>query len=262
MKYISVISVIFLLGCATPAERFKQTALSYGFNPQVHESVKFKHQLFGMSNMAGGDVLHVYLDGDGTPWVRQRWVADDPTARNPLILRLMQQDKQSAILLGRPCYYGIQDGCDNKYWTSHRYSTEVVDSMVQALNSWLKHYEFKQLVLIGYSGGGAIAMMMANRIKKLSAVVTVAANLDVDKWSEFHGYSALDFSLNPADQPPLRSDIRQIHFAGKDDTVVPASIIREFAEKQDNAQFYVFPDHDHACCWEDSWGKVLRLITK
>ncbi len=260
MKCISIYFLVFLVGCATPAERFKHTALSYGFKFQVQGSKGFKHQLFLADNMAEDGILHIYLDGDGTPWERQRWVADDPTARNPLILRLMQQDQQSAILLGRPCYYGIQDGCDSKYWTSQRYSKPVVDSMVQALNAWLKQYDFKQIVLIGYSGGGTIAMLMANRIKKLSTVVTVAANLDVDEWSKFHGYSILGASLNPANESELHSDIRQIHIAGKDDDVVPIFIIREFAEKQGNAQFYVFHDHDHACCWEESWGKILMLI--
>lgn len=257
---ISVVFIILVTACATPAQRFKQTAFKYGFKSQLLNSELFNHQIYLSDAKMDGELLHVYLDGDGTPWERQRWVADDPTARNPLILRLMKQDKQAAILLGRPCYYGLNKECENKYWTSHRYSREVVDSMAMALNTWISQHDFKRLVLIGYSGGGAIAMLMADQIDNISAIVTLAANLDVAKWSEFHGYSTLKSSLNPTAEIAPNSAIKQIHFAGKDDAVVPAFIIKEFAAKQKNARYYELPGKDHACRWEENWVQLLELI--
>jgi len=263
MRYLILLFICsFLFGCATPSERFNQKAVDLGFKSQLVETDQFQHQIYLSKYINKSAVLHVYIDGDGTPWERNRWIADDPTARNPLILRLMKQDTESSILLGRPCYYGLSytSMCDNKFWTSHRYSKQVVDSMVQALNNWLDQYDYKEIVIIGYSGGGAIALLMADKIKQLSTVVTVSANLDVTQWSEFHGYSPLKQSLNPADQAELNATIKQVHFAGKEDEIVPAFIIKEYAEKQSNAKYYEFPGKDHACCWDEDWGEQLRLL--
>ena len=43
-----------------------------------------------MSAPAGA--LHVYIEGDGTPYVARHDFAADPTPRNPLMLRLMTLD--------------------------------------------------------------------------------------------------------------------------------------------------------------------------
>ncbi len=257
-----VIILISLVACATPAQRFNQHALDLGFKSEKVDSAQFQHRVFLSKNISDGEILHVYLDGDGTPWERNRWIADDPSARNPLILNLMNQDKMPSILLGRPCYYGFNQAmeCDSKYWTSHRYSKQVIDSMAHALNKWLGAHNFKEIVLIGYSGGGTIAILMAGKINNISTVVTVAANLDVARWSEFHGYSALKDSLNPTGQVALDVSIKQIHFAGKDDEVVPLFIIKEYADSQKNAKFFEMAGKDHVCCWQEGWPRMLKLM--
>ena len=52
--------------------------------------------------------------------------------------------------------------------------------MATALETWLKKKGYSELVLIGYSGGGALAMLLAERIR-VRAVITVAANLDISE---------------------------------------------------------------------------------
>jgi len=251
-----------LFACATPAQRFDQAALEIGFNSQFIGSKQFQHKIYQAKGLDKGDVLHVYLDGDGTPWVRNRWIAEDPTARNPLILDLMGLDKTPAILLGRPCYYGLSPmgACDNKYWTSHRYSKAVVDSMVLVLNKWLRQRNYKQIVLIGYSGGGSLAMLMADSVQGVTKVATVAANLNVAAWSNYHGYLMLKGSLNPAVDAETPPEIKQVHIAGQDDDVVPAFIISDYAKNQKNASYYEMEKQDHACCWEDIWFDLLTVI--
>jgi len=135
-----------------------------------------------------------------------------------------------------------------------------VDSMVTALNSWLAQHDFNELVIIGYSGGGVIAVLMADKIMNLSTVVTISANLNVSKWSEYHGYLPLKQSLNPADMIGINSNIKQIHFAGKEDEVVPLFIIKEYAEQQENVKFYGLSGRDHSCCWDEGWDDLLELI--
>jgi membrane-bound lytic murein transglycosylase len=63
-------------------------------------------------------------------------------------------------------------------WTHLRYSPEVVASMVSALRRFLTLHPSRRVVLIGYSGGGTLAWLMAGQVSETAAIVTVAANLD------------------------------------------------------------------------------------
>lgn len=258
----ALLLILSLSGCATPSQRFHQKTLELGFTAERLQVSQFQHQIYAFKNLQQSKTLHVYLDGDGSPWENKRRVAYDPTARNPLILALMKQDDTPSILLGRPCYYGLnaQVGCDSKFWTSHRYSGAVVWSMAQALNHWIKQQGFNQVVLIGYSGGGSLAILMAEKIQHIHTVLTIAANLDVKAWSEFHGYVTLKGSLNPIEQGELSRHIQQIHVAGQDDQVVPAFVIKSYAQSQQGARYYEFDGQDHACCWEAEWPNILGLI--
>ena len=66
--------------------------------------------------------------------------------------------------------------------------------MVAALRSFLSVHPYPHVVLIGYSGGGTLAWLMASRIPETTRVVTIAANLDIDEWTRIHGDSPLSGS--------------------------------------------------------------------
>jgi pimeloyl-ACP methyl ester carboxylesterase len=208
--------------------------------------------------------LHVYLDGDGTPWEHKRRIADDPTSRQALILDLLRLDPAPAIMLGRPCYHGFSAApeCDNKFWTAQRYSRAVVDSMAEALRLWLREHRYRKLVFIGYSGGGVLAVLLAPYFENTAAVLTAAANLDVEAWSRYHGYNPLTESLNPATQPPLDKRIRQMHVAGKKDPIVPLAVVQSYADRQADTKVQVYDDYDHVCCWKEAWPAILALLRK
>jgi len=262
--FISIVCFLGLAGCTTPSERFASAAANFGFYGFSLNSGIFDHQFYTNTKVTqdiNEEVLHVYLDGDGTPWEKHQWIADDPTSRNPMILELMRQDKAAAIFLGRPCYQGLNktSACHYKYWTSHRYSKKVVDSMVQVLKLWLNKHSFKQVVLIGYSGGGTLAVLMAPYLSEVQTIVTLAANLDVEAWSRYHGYKPLPESLNPA-RINLNANLRQMHIAGLEDNIVPAQIIKSYVEKQVNALYLPYAHFDHHCCWVKEWVSILRFL--
>lgn len=250
-----------LFGCAPPAQRFEEHAGNLGFSSELIETQYFNHRIYFNGQQSGG-ILHVYLDGDGTPWRRRR-VAEDPTSRNPLILELMKQDSAPAIMLGRPCYHaaGPEEACHFRYWTSHRYAKDAVNSLVQALRQWVAIHGAHNIVLIGYSGGGALAALMAPRIPEVALIVTVAGNLDVAGWNALHGYPPFNDSLNPLDYATAISHIRQIHFSGGEDRIVPISLIRNFAAKSAQARIVEYPDFDHVCCWLDEWRAILIQLS-
>ncbi len=256
---------LWLSGCATPSEQFAAVADEKGFYPISVATASFEHQIY-FNRLAkhkfDQEILHVYLDGDGTPWVQRRWIAKDPTSRNPLILDLMALDQQPAILLGRPCYHGysVSPQCHYKFWTSHRYSQQVVDSMAAALKTLLKEYGFSHVSLIGFSGGGALALLIAPEIPEVKTVVTIAANLNVDAWSRHHGYKPLQESLNPSNQA-VSSNVKQIHIVGANDKVVPPFVVESYMDKQNvKSTYLIYDNYDHFCCWSEKWDEILHLF--
>ncbi len=251
--------LIALAACAGPSPRFDREAHELGFAREDVAGDGYVHAVFRARAFPAGDRLHVYLEGDGTPWIAGRDPAPDPTPRNPVALRLMARDPDPALLLGRPCYHGhhADTGCGPAMWTGARYSETVVASMAAALA--VLRPPGARLTLIGHSGGGTLAMLLAERVSGVDAVVTIAGNLDLAAWVRRHDYEPLVASLDPSARPPLPAHIRQLHYAGGRDRVVPADLIGAAARRQPGARFEVRRDFDHACCWLREWPAPLLL---
>ncbi len=266
VKYQSLLlSGLFtsLLSCTAPEVKFASQAKAYGFSQNIVQGPHFKHRVYSnalVQNQTSS--LHIYLGGDGSPWVGHRWVATNPTPRNTLILKLMQQDNQAALFLGRPCYHGLIAGtpCSNALWTSQRYAPEVITAMAAAITKLTQQYQTQQLVLIGFSGGGTIAALLTEHLININGIITIAANLDVTAWTEYHNYSPLSASLNPIQRQPIAQNIWQLHLAGGKDNNIPVQQIKAFVDKQFAAELWVFADFDHHCCWSEVWSSILQSI--
>jgi hypothetical protein len=246
--------------CATPTERFDRRANALGFEAGALEGDGFRHRIWTAGLDARETPLHVYIEHDGTPWIEGSRVSADPTPRKPLALELMARDTGPRLLLGRPCYFAPAGDarCDALAWTHARYSAEVVRSMAAALSGFLAAHPFRDVVLVGYSGGGTIAWLMARQVPEVSAVTTVAANLDTDEWARIHGYSPLSGSLNPAREPPLPSRIEQRHLYGGRDMNVTPEVVLAFARRHPGAHTVEIAEFDHECCWIERWPQLLR----
>ncbi len=253
---------LIIAGCSTPASRLDAVAMKHDLKRSVistngYDHLVYKQQLSGLQ-----ETLHVYLEGDGSPWKYRVVTMPDPTPRDPLALRLMTLDNGPAAYVGRPCYNGTfaAEGCDATLWTSGRYSSTVVRSMAAAIAQLVEKHGTKHVVLIGHSGGGALAMLIAAKIRQVSQVVTIAANLDTDAWTSHHGYSRLYTSLNPAKQARLPERIKQWHLVGGRDGVVPPSIVKGYVRSQANALGISVDSFSHSCCWERVWSSIARGI--
>ena len=247
-----------LAGCAGPPRGPEQVASRAGLAAGWVQGQGFRHRIFRNSAFADADrPLHVYLEGDGLPFLTPTRISADPTPRNPLALRLLVRDPAPAVYLGRPCYHGEAHaaGCTPRLWTDARYGERVVASMAAALRR-LAGRE-RPLVLIGYSGGGTLAMLLAPRLGNTVRVVTIAGNLDVAAWTQYHRYTPLGGSLDPATQAPLPANITQLHLAGAGDRRVPPRLLAPVVARQSNAVLVVLPGFDHTCCWEAQWPALL-----
>ena len=252
--------MLVLAGCASPAARVDRLAEQSGLTPAWVEGEGFQHRVYRKPGETRQGPVHIYIEHDGLPWRTETEVSADPTPRNPLMLRLMAQDPAPSIYLGRPCYFGTAaaPGCTPLMWTHARYSEQVVRSMLAAIRHLLKPDQ--DVVFVGYSGGGALALLLAEQTPHTRAVVTLAGNLDIDGWARYHAYTPLSRSLNPATRPPLAPGIIQRHYLGSADRHVPPAVVKRFTERSRIGEVIEIPQFDHVCCWADVWPQILSEV--
>jgi poly(3-hydroxybutyrate) depolymerase len=188
--------------------------------------------------------------------------AEDPTTRDPLALELTARSSGAVMYVSRPCYHELRDPpCTVRSWTFARYSTETVDSMAEVIASRMRELQVRDLRLIGYSGGGVLAVLIAERLEGVTAVVTIAANLDTDAWATHHGYLPLDGSLNPSrSQQP--HPWKELHLQGALDETVPSVSTRAYFARYPGAKQLTFEKYDHVCCWVKDWEQVQERIAR
>jgi hypothetical protein len=256
-----LVVVATITGCATPAAHARALARSHGLEPLMLQGTRFQHHAFARG--ASG-LLVLFIEGDGSPWVDGgRQVAADPTPHAPLALELAASTPASVLYLGRPCYLEVTrpPECSEPLWTSQRYSSEVVASMSAAAATYIKEQHFEQVLIVGYSGGGTLAALMAKNLPHVSGVVTIAGNLDPDAWVQLHGYLPLTGSLNPSLEPPLPAQLKQWYLVGERDENVPAAATARYFARVPQERVWSYARFDHKCCWAQAWPSIFTRIS-
>ncbi|MFO1368376.1 MAG: alpha/beta fold hydrolase [Marinagarivorans sp.] len=215
--------------------------------------------------LAPSTELHIYLENDGAAFLSPTQVAANPSLRAQLlVLHLMQLDRNPSLYITRPCYGFAFDAlpasCTPGYWTQARYSAEVVQALSQAIDHAKQKLNQTNtpLVLIGHSGGGSLALLIAHTRQDVRKVITLAGNLDTDAWAEFHGYNPLAQSLNPIKQPLLPPSVARWHFAGEQDRVVPPPLINAACAQDPAAHCVLVPLATHTEGWQAQWPSLLE----
>ena len=205
--------------------------------------------------------LTVYIEGDGRAWLNPWQPSTDPTPTDPIGLRLAAADPAGPLLyLARPCQYETSDACNNRLWTGARLSPEIVDLFQQLIDDAMRRTHSAALGLVGYSGGGALATLIAERRHDVAWLVTVAANLDLAEWVRLEDIEPLSGSLDPADSAAAIATLPQIHLVGANDRVVPPAVAEAFIGHLPTpkaARVIVEPGFDHECCWVAAWPRLL-----
>lgn len=246
--------------CTGPARSAADYARAHGFQEDVTSGSTFRHRVYRAHTASGSDAaLHVYIEGDGSPFVRATVAALDPTPRHPLMLYLMALDPAPSLYLGRPCYFGLQaDGaCTARFWTLERFAPEVLDSLASAMLAEAVRSHASTIELYAHSGGGTLAVLLAARVAMVTRVVTIGANLDTDAWCALHGYTPLTGSLNPARLKAVPEQVEMLHLVGSEDRNTPPSLIENAVQTGVAGTVRVIPGYTHACCWQDIWPGVL-----
>ncbi|MCR9241661.1 MAG: hypothetical protein NXH87_09805 [Rhodobiaceae bacterium] len=255
---LAALGMLSLNGCSAPDLKARQLGATSTV-PATYEELTLATQSFDLRSYAPRDKsprqeLRIFIEGDGFAWERRDRPSPDPTPITQTVLSLVAASNQpNLIYLARPCQFvGARSrNCQESLWTNERYSEAVVSSLNQAIDHLMTEYKAKHLILIGYSGGGTLAALLAARRSDLSGFVTLAAPLDTAAFSEFHNVSPMTGSLNPMDQAHLLSRIPQIHFAGDKDKIVPLQLVLTYqhALANDQCSMIITASADHRSGW-------------
>lgn len=266
-QYICFCLLLSLAACGIAPDRRQlagDIALGGGLRAETVDTGIFRLQTFHRGLENSPEKLAVYIEGDGFAWKRRGVLSPDPTPKNPVALRLATRDPRAAVLyIARPCQYqppGDLENCPVKYWSSHRYAGEVVESVNTAIDRNVKLSGAGAIDIIGYSGGGSIAAMIAARRTDVDSLVTVAGNLDHAAWTKHHDVSPLSGSFNAADIAKGIQHIPQYHFTGEKDDIVPAKVTQSYLDRMtdiSHVKVERISGFDHECCWADAWPGLL-----
>ena len=252
-----------LSGCHHQPINLEQTANENYWDLSYQKGRNYPMVLVSSRTRTKTSNLHIYIEGDGLPWKSTNQVSTNPTSRNPVALRLMKYDDGHALYLGRPCYFGLHNDfrCNPSVWTDARYSKNVVDEMNLAINAYLDQKGLNHAAIIGFSGGGTLGLLLANRNPRITGVLMIAANFDTTEWARLHHYSELYASLNPAKEIKQR-EFKEVFWFGEEDLNVPIIPFAAMAEKHVNSRVSRFEHVDHVCCWEElaRKGEIQRAL--
>lgn len=265
---VLVVMAFLLQGCArfsveSRVENADAMAEQAGWKKQTLHTEYFSIRSYSPNaeKSVSNDPLTIYIEGDGLAWISRTKPSSNPTPINPLALTLALKDQGNVVYLGRPCQYVEGKSCSRKYWTVERFAPEVVASMDEAVSLVKAKMHASQLVLVGYSGGGAVAALVAARRDDVVRLVTVAGNLDPQKWTQQLNVSPLTGSLNPADYWKKLTDIPQLHLVGGNDSSVPLFVAESYQARFPDGKkppIKIVAGFDHHCCWSTQWPELIE----
>lgn len=211
---------------------------------------------------APGATARIYIEGDGLAWLASREPSLNPTPTDPIALRLAARDPAANVVwLARPCQYeGFSADCDQAFWTGKRFAPEVIDAYSQALDGLKQAHHFTGFELVGFSGGGAVAALLAAHRTDVVNLRTVAGNLDHDAFNALHKVSPMPSSLNPRDEAKKIARLPQLHFIGAKDEVMPQVVFDSFANAAGNSpciHHAVIDGATHEDGWDKAWPQLL-----
>ncbi len=222
----------------------------------IISTTKFDLNYCMPNDITPSKIFNIFIEGDGFSWVTRSQPSLNPTPKQHVALNIaLNQSKNNTIYVSRPCQNVFDKNfrnCNVDYWTNKILSNDVIFSLNEFLDFTKKRYQIQKFNLIGYSGGGIGALLLAAQRDDVELVVTIASNIDADAWTTYHKILKLDV-INPATLSKKLSKIKQIHYVGQKDQNVPLSISQSYLSKvkeTHNIKVISIENNTHSCCWD------------
>ncbi|MFM0642541.1 alpha/beta hydrolase [Paraburkholderia metrosideri] len=264
---VGALLISVVAGCATLDRNAHADSLAgpAGLKRELINTDSFVLTAFSRISRTGAP-LDLYIEGDGLAWISRNEPSQDPTPSEALGLALAATDPApNVVYLARPCQFApmvMNPRCGVPYWTGKRFAPEVVASMNEAVSQFAARVPGQRVNLVGYSGGGALAVLIAARRADVASIRTVAGNLDDEFVNRLHDVSSMPQSENAIDFASRVAAIPQIHFSGADDTVVPPSVAQRFVNAAGVrcARALTVPDLAHNSDWSVRWPGLQAIV--
>lgn len=240
---------------AVPAHMFQRQIPADPFSITIFEKVYEE-----------GQPANIYIEGDGLAWTGKFSLSKDPTPDYAVALHLATRDlAPNVIYVARPCQFSLMmkpdTKCPSTYWSDSRFSLEVMQSMNTVLDTLKRRHNLSGFNLIGYSGGGAVATLLAAKRDDVLSLRTVAGNLDHVALNAKHNVSQTPSSLNPKDFAKDVANIPQHHFVGNWDEIVTPEIFQSFYTamgKSSCVRVSIVDEVNHEEGWANRWPSLLK----
>lgn len=249
-----------LIACQSPREALQQLAEEHGRQLEVLPGNTFPLVILAPHAAEKMTRLRVYLEGDGHSWATATQPSLDPSPHNLLVPRLAVDDPTPNAYLARPCQFVMAAACQSALWTNRRFSQEVITRLSQALDQLKQRYGNREFELVGYSGGAALALLLAAQRNDVTQVQTLAGNLSPRLWATMKGLSPLDGSLDPLDYRDRLALVPQRHLIGEADRIIPSSLADRYQQALGSplSQCVPVPEASHDRGWEATWSRWVR----
>lgn len=262
MRWSAVLALVLmplLAGCADRGRNADDLAVSGGLS---RVSVPVRSLVLGAWVRLRDPIqpVTIYLEGDGAAYDGDGRPSQNPTPRRALALALAAQDgAANVIYLARPCQFSTER-CPVALYTEERFAEAAVSAVNDAVDR-LKA-PGQRLHLIGFSGGGAIAALLAERRDDVLSLRTVAGNLSPAAVNRYHGLAPMSRALDPMAAAGRLATLPQVHFIGSRDRIVPATVAEDFIRQQaaGSCARLVRVDASHEDGWRERWPDLLRQV--
>lgn len=253
---IALTTTVALSACAPTGSdaRPKTTALaaSKGFREHIIPTSRF--DFYALERISSPvKSVRIFIEGDGNAWLTRSQPSPDPTPLKPTMLDIALEDSSANVIyLARPCQYVSGKHCNTGVWTGAQFA----EQQIAAINDAINIYKGRPIELVGYSGGGAVAMLIAARRTDIASIRTIAGNINTSYFTTFHKVTPLSGSLNPWDQRLSNFRIPQIHFSGAQDKIVPPSLAEDYQSSlpaENCSRVMTVPGAEHASGWKEQW---------
>ena len=205
-----------------------------------------------------------YIEGDGDAYVSRTRPSKNPTPTNPLALNLALDDRsENVFYLARPCQFvptGANRSCGSPVWTTERFSPVFITAYEVLLNRIINEYDFRQVTLVGFSGGASIVLGVAPKVERLALVKTVAGYIMRASLNRSKGVPTNYAQTDPFSNIQNVVSIPQVHFSGSRDRVIPTAFVREFSNKVNElggCSRHIEVASGHLSDWEQLWSRLI-----
>ncbi len=271
LKRAVIFTAFFLISCASEQTRLNRAldiATEHDFAAEIIAG-NFPMQIFYRNQFSSHAVI--YLEGDGLVINKYGEVALNPTPTDPVALKLASVDHRpwSKIVINRPFHYlkmdpslrrdGFPLKWESKYWTMARYAPEIIQAIFEVIKTCQLRFKFKTLEIVAYSGGAAVALLLAPHLDNLTRMVSFAGNLDHVSWTKYHDTQPLFESLDPLQNKAAIGKVPQIHFIGTSDANTTIDLAHGYSQKVNSSKITIVPvpGFSHDSNWSKIWAANL-----